>query len=109
MRLVLAAKEAAGINDVPWQRGFGPTHPHQVQETLFIVLPCDLFLSVILQKLLRRGKFRQVEIIHATQLTHEPGKIVLLSESGQLRVVVQPYIHDALYGRAAYQVEKPLS
>ncbi len=95
MRLFLAAQKTCAIEKVLARQRLNLPRLQQFVEAALILAPATLLLLICIQHLLCRSERRQMNVIDLADGLRKKPKIVPLRESGQLRNIVQPHIHQS--------------
>ena len=106
VRFILAAQQASVCNNLVRNGFFDPPFAHQRNESVLVSSPIATSLSVVVQQLLGRRQFWDVNVIHITEFAQKIREVVLLRETGKLRPIVEPNIDDTPGAGLAKQIEK---
>ena len=77
------------------------------EEPGFVGAPVAAVLLVVVQHLLRGRQRRYVHVVHAADFGEKKAQVVALGETGELRHVVEPNIHDAARTGRPQEFEEP--
>ena len=105
----LAAQEARVVSQqFPVEAPIGVPLLHELPEPLLKGLPGSTALLEAVEQLLRGREVGDMDVLDAGKLAREPGEVVPLGESRQLRAVVKPDVDQALHTRSFQEREEPL-
>src|SRR5687767_4467709 len=96
VRLVLAAQEAASVEEVRGDGRFDVPMGNQLEEIALVGGPVLVGLLVPVEQVGRWGKIEKVDVLDAGDGLEKVGKVVALGEPRQLRVVVQANVDQTL-------------
>lgn len=108
MRLVFRAEETRALKHLRFEAMLDLPFRHQPQKALLVCPPIALFFLVRFEHRVGRREQRLVQVLNASDLSKEVGKIVRLGEARELRCVVQPDIDDLLDAGPQKTFEKSL-
>src|SRR5439155_4383194 len=69
----------------------------ELSEVALVGRPVAIHFLVTVEQLLRRRQVEEVYVLDSGDGAQEVSEVVALGEPGELRVVVQPDVHDALH------------
>lgn len=106
VRFILAAEQASVFDDLFRNGFFNLPLMHQRNESVLIGRPIATSFPVVVQQLLRRRQFWDVNVIHLAEFAEKIREVVLLRETGKLRPIIEPHVDDAPGAGLAKQIEE---